>query len=328
MSKLIILLGFLSVSVSTLAGDKVGNGGGLWTCSVQQNLQINLQSGMLVDLYEAEVEFSLPLITTTELDPMKIVEERLSYIQSNLPGYYWMWNQVLADSRQKIHFVNSELTIVDDALYRVKPLSSTCPSGWVYSQFANFTNQDQILIRSDFWKSPAISSLHKAALIWHEVIYSWLRTQYQDKDSVRARQIVGVIFSTLPAGQMNSRIEKVLTPSQVLPTQPTWFCMVKNMNTFMNFGDYGMNQLEASSRTVQKCQNSLNGFHCDETGVQCSELSKQSAPKVCQLKNYQNNRTYLGKGYSVLEAEYKSREQCQMDTNTHPVHCDTEVVCQ
>lgn len=324
MSKLIIILSLLNFAQNSQAGDKVGNGGGLWTCSIQQNLQ----SGMLVDLYEAEEEFSLPLISTTEIDPMKIVDERLTYIQSNLPSFHWMWNQVLSDSLQKINFVNSELTIVDDALYRVKPLSSTCSSGWVYTQFANYTNQDQILIRSDLWKSPAISSLHKAALIWHEVIYSWLRDQYKDKDSVRARQIVGLLFSTLPAGQINSKIEKILTPTQVAPIQPVWFCMVKNMNSFLNFGDYGLNQLEASAKTVQKCQNAPLGFHCDETSIQCSEMSSQSAPKVCQLKNYHNNKTYLGKGQSALEAEYKSREQCQNDSSTHPVHCDTQVICQ
>ena len=234
----------------------------------------------------------------------------------------------MTDSSKKIHYVNAELTIVDDSLFRVKPLSITCSSGWIYSQYANYTNLDQILIRADLWDSTTVSPLHKAALLWHEVIYSWLRNQFQDTDSVRARQIVGILFSTLPPQEMISRIEKVLSPLPTNPNQPIWFCTIKNNNTFLNFGEYGLNQLEATTTVTQKCQSAPFGFHCDEHAISCEEISKQSVQKICQLKNYQNNKTYLGKGRNQLEADFKTRDQCQIDITSRPIHCGNPIVCQ
>lgn len=324
MFKIISVFILVTATQFAFAGDKVGNGGGLWTCT---NNKV-FQHGMLVDLYEAEEEFALKLISTNQTDPMKIVEERDLFINQNFPAYYYNWNKVLVDSLKKIHYVNSELTIVDDALFRVKPLSSTCSSGWVYTQFANFTNQDQILIRADLWNSSNIGPIHKAALIWHEVIYSWLRDQYQDKDSIRARQIVGILFSTLQPQEIMIRIEKVLSPLPTDPNQPIWFCMINNYNTFLKFGDYGLNQLEASARTAQKCQSAPQGFHCNEHGIECEEITKQSEQKSCQFKNFQNNKTYLGKGRNRLEAEFKAAEQCQNDKTTNPIHCSNLIDCQ
>jgi hypothetical protein len=324
MFKIINLLAIILTTQFVQAGDKIGNGGGLWTCTANQSLQL----GMLVDLYEAEEEFSLPLISTNQVDPLQIVQDRDLYIKVTLPSYYYFWNKKLNESLQKIHYVNSELTIVDDALFRVKPLSTTCAAGWVYTQFANFTNQDQILIRQDLWNSSAVAPLHKAALIWHEVIYSWLREQYQDTDSVRARQIVGLLFSTLPSQDILNRIEKIVSPLPTNPNQSVWFCSIKNNNSFYYFGDYGQSQIEASSLVTQKCQSLPNGFHCDERSLSCEEISKQSVQKICQLKNQQNNKTYLGKGRNLLEAEFKTREQCQTDTTTQPIFCDHKFICQ
>jgi hypothetical protein len=323
MYKIAFTIIFLTVVQTAQAGDKVGNGGGLWTCSSDQTLQ----HGMLVDLYEAEEEFSLQLIAVTQSDPMKIVEQQNNYFKENLPAYFYTWNKILTDSKQKIHYVNAELTIVDDSLYRVKPISTTCAAGWVYTQFANYTNQDQILIRADLWNSSKISPLHKAALVWHEVIYSWLRNQFQDTDSVRARQIVGLLFSTLPPQEMIRRIEKVLSPLPINPTEPIWFCTIKNNNTSIFFGDYGLNQLEAKTTVTQKCQQAQLGFHCGEHTISCEEISTDSVSRTCQLKNYQNNRTYLGKGRNHLEAEFKTREQCQIDETSSPIHCSSSVIC-
>lgn len=313
----------LLLSSSVYAGDKVGNGGGLWTCQSGQNLQ----HGMLVDLYEAEEEFSLQLISTTETNPMEIVEDQNQFFKKNLPTYFYNWSQILSSSMNKIKYVNAELTIIDDSLFRVKPLSSTCATGWNYTQFANFTNQDQILIRADLWKSPQISPLHKAALIWHEVIYTWLRNQYKDTDSVRARQIVGLLFSTLPANEISNRIDKVLSPLPT-PNQSIWLCTIENAHTFLIFGAYGQNLIEAQTTVTQKCQNAEFGFHCNEHKINCEEISEQSIQKTCKLKNYHTNKSYLGKGRNLLEAHYKVQEQCQTDPESQPIHCTNNIICE
>lgn len=323
MSKIIFSsLIFLTAAIS-VAGDKVGNGGGLWTCSSNKQLT----QGMLVDLYEAEEEFSLELILSYELDPMKIVSERYDFINNNLPQYFYQWDEKLSESLKKIHFVKSELTIVDDSLYRVKPLSSTCSEGWVYTQFANFTNQDQILIREDLWANQLITSVHKAALVWHEVIYAWLREQFQDKDSVRARQIVGIVFSKLSASEMSSKIDNVLNSSSHQPNQPYWVCMIKNNFTFKYFSSYGLNQLEASTKAIQKCnENGPSNYNCDEYSVKCDQILNQNTQVACRLKNFLTNKSYLSKGLISLEAEYKVRELCQNDGIA--VHCDHPVECE
>ncbi len=324
MSNVISILLLILATQNAMAGDKIGNGGGLWTCQSNQVLQ----RGMLVDLYEAEVEFGLPMLSTNQTDVMKIVDDRDLFIKVNLPQYYYNWNKFLTESIQKIRYVNSELTIVDDSLFRVKPLSSTCSTGWVYTQFANFTNQDQILIRADMWNSPTITPLHKAALVWHEVIYAWLRNQYQDKDSIRARQLVGLLFSALSPQEISSRIEKVLSDVPVTPNQPIWFCMIKNNNSFLRYGDYGLNQFEATVKTTQKCQNAPFGFHCDEQGIICEEIKSQPEIVTCQVKNNLNFKSYFEKGRNHLEAEFKTREKCLNEANTQPIFCDNEVVCQ
>ena len=305
-----------------MAGDKVGNGGGLWTCSSNHNLT----QGMLVDLYEAEEEFSLQLISTNQLDPIKIVHERNDFIKNNLPQFFYRWDQKLSESLNKIHFVNSELTIVDDALYRIKPLSSTCFEGWIYTQFANYTNQDQILIREDLWKNQLLNPIHKAALIWHEVIYAWLREEFQDKDSVRARQIVGIIFSKLSANDMKDKIDKVLNSTTLPPNQPYWFCMINNNITFKYFGNYGSNQLEASTKTTQNCNGTQPSYGCEEHNIQCDQILLQNSKVTCQIKNYATGKNYLAIGLIALEAEYKVRDLCQNDGE--PVHCAHPVTCQ
>ncbi len=322
MSNIFFAIIIFLTSNAAVAGDKVGNGGGLWTCSSNHILT----QGMLVDLYEAEEEFSLQLISSNQLDPLKIVNERNEFIKNNLPQYFYRWDQKLSESLKKIHFVNSELTIVDDALYRVKPLSSTCSEGWVYTQFANYTNQDQILIREDLWNSQPINPIHKAALVWHEVIYAWLREEFQDKDSVRARQIVGIIFSQLSAEDMKDKIDTVLNSSPHQPNQAYWFCMIRNNFTFKYFGNYGLNQLEASTKASQKCSDSQSNFGCEEHSIKCDQILFQNSKVTCQLKNYLTNKSYLSNGLIALEAEYKVRDQCQNDGD--PVHCDHPVTCQ
>ena len=137
-----------------------------------------------------------------------------------------------------------------------------------------------------------------------------------------------MLFSTLPPAEIQNRIEKVLTPLPINPTQAVWFCVIENNNTFLKFGEYAQSQLEAKTKVTQKCQAAPYGFYCDEFRITCDEIKSPSTEKICQLKNYENSKSYLGKGRNLLEAEFKTREQCQNDVSTSPVHCGSQVVCQ
>lgn len=130
-----LLCAFVLLSgIAAQAGDKVGNGGGLWTCSRNGSLV----ASHFVDLYEAKEEFDLDPIWSPESDPMKIVQERSDFIRLNLPDYSPVWNRALSETMSKIRLVNSELIVVEDSLHRLKPPASACSEPWVYTQFANY----------------------------------------------------------------------------------------------------------------------------------------------------------------------------------------------
>lgn len=330
MSQVIIFTVTLFTSLQLWAGDKIGNGGGLWTCSQNHSLQI----GVLVDLYEAQEEFGLNLISSFENDPMRIVQERSDFARLNLPEYSAHWNQLLAESAKKIRLVNSELIIIDDALFRIKPSPASCQNGWTYTQFANYTNMDQILIRQDLWNSPAVQTTHKAALIWHEVIYKWLRDKYNDKDSTRTRQIVGYLFSTTSPAEIRLRINQILAahtqpppPGPVPPpTQPNmWMCMTSNRQNSTFFADYGFSKLEAQSKTDQKCKMAADGFFCEDRGTTCEEITQPHNKFTCQIGNRHISQIYFGSGRTRLEAEFKARDACQQ--TPEKFFCDSTVTC-
>lgn len=317
----ILFQGSLSHSANLL-GDRVGNGGGLWTCS---NFNSLIQ-GILVDLYEAEVEFGLNLISPHQTDPMQIVAERSSFVQKNLPEYFFQWERVLTEIKSKLRFVNSELTVIDDALYRVKPLSTTCPSRWEYTQFANFTELDYILIRNDLWLNANIKSLHKAALIWHEVIYTWLRREYKDQNSVRTRQIVGLLFSDLPPLELKARIEKIFSNVSPKPGQPMWICTVENSHIHKLYSGYGSSKLDASSKALINCKNGDHAFFCSTTS-NCEVILDQTKEVVCRVENRLSHKAFVSKGRNLLEAQFKATEQCQLDVGASSFHCG-EPVCE
>ena len=205
--KKIIFTIVIAISSLVQAGDKIGNGGGVWAC---YSADRNLEKAFLVDLYEIQAEFKLKLMPTSETDPMTIFQERSSFMQGHLPHLFSEIAKSVDQTLANINFVDSELSIIDDALVRSKPESSTCATEWKYQQFANFTELHTILVSNSLWKSPKISAVDKAALIWHEIIYNWLRESKHDVNSVRARVLVGLLFSNLDATAMEVQIEQFL----------------------------------------------------------------------------------------------------------------------
>lgn len=328
MKALIVLLSF--ISVHAFAGDRIGNGGGLWMCKVGNSFQ----NGMLVDLYEAQEEFDLTLIPNQNSDAISTARARLDYIMFNLPEYHMQWAPVYTEVLQKIRLVLSELTVIDDALFRIKPLASTCAGEWQYTQFANYTNQGQILIRKDIWESTQVGSRDKAALLWHEVIYRWLRDQKGDNDSVRARQIVGILFSTLNAQEAKVQLAQILAsggvnPPPIPPQFPSedWVCFVGNSLFSTFFVGYGINQLDASAQAMQLCQSGEYGIHCRKYDMKCDQMKASRPTFSCSTGNGVSNQTYSSRGRSLVEAEGLVRKQCA-DANLDYANSCRIPVCQ
>ncbi|MBS1972591.1 MAG: hypothetical protein JSU04_19950 [Bdellovibrionales bacterium] len=204
--RLVLILSILLMSVFASAGDKIGNGGGLWAC---YNAKGELLHGMLVDLYEAKAEFQLTTIQDSSLDVVQIIYNRGNIVSGLKKGRQLL--QTMDEVLRNDKYVNVELSLVNDAFYRIIPPASSCAEGkWKYTQFANYTTFGTVLVREDLWHSYKIPVVDKAALFWHEAIYRWLRLEQGDLDSIRTRQAVGILFSDLPVAEMQKRLDAVL----------------------------------------------------------------------------------------------------------------------
>ncbi len=341
--KLLVFLGLMLVSMASFAGDKVGNGGGVWACVVSSGAsQQHVSSANLVDTFEAREEFGLTTLSSRESDPWQIVQERTEFLESQWPEMIAQWQSSLSVVKSNIRYVNAELVVVDDSLFRIKPLATTCANGkWQYTQFANFTYQGQILIQKELWNSAVVTPVDKAALIWHEAIYKWLRETQGDRDSVRTRQIVGLLFSDLNISEMKTRIQKVLgslepepptPPSPHPPAPPTvpenekMICLVENRLSGLLFSGYGINELEAKGNALAACGNSGNSFHCNREDIRCEANTSAIPNRVCIVQDELNSKSYTAKGRSETEAFGKAYTMCT-DSGVSPVHCKF-VQCQ
>lgn len=210
----LFLLALLLVSFSAFAqfGDKIGNGGGLWACMVNGKME----KSQLVDLFEAEKEFLLKIIPAKGSDPMAVYKARKAWIAKNIPSLYADLESSFSYVEKNIKVVRANLTPIDDhGLFRSKPQQTDCSAGeWVYTQFANSNDQEEVLIQSDLWNSGAVPSLDKAALLVHEAVYRWLRISRLESDSLHTRKITGLLFSDLGAAEMHSKIKNVLGESR------------------------------------------------------------------------------------------------------------------
>ncbi|KYG67324.1 hypothetical protein AZI86_10020 [Bdellovibrio bacteriovorus] len=212
--KLVLILFTLLHSASLFAGPRViGNGGGLWTC---HDAQGEMQFGVLVDLYEASNEFELPVILGQYSDtPESVLKSRQKWLQENLPQIDSLLRPYLERVQKNIHFVDAKLRSIEDIYNRIEPGYDFCFTENIkYTQFANFTVDGRILISEQLWYSSKIAAINKAALIFHEAIYLMLRETKNETDSVNARYITGILFTTLNPTEMKKKLSHVMDLQQ------------------------------------------------------------------------------------------------------------------
>ncbi len=308
-------VGFLLTILLALPAfaDRVNNGGGLWGCVGSDT---RLRRAMLVDLFEAENEFGLDVIKSASGLAPEIAKYQIDLLTAANAGLGNGFLRSLETVLKKIRPVNGILTFVDDALYRLSPHPDQCsPGKWEYLQFANYTQQDQVLIRDDLWKSTLVSEIDRAALLTHEAVYLWLRKEKKDQDSVRARQIVGILFSTLPASEKNTEILNVLNQQDDDPLLKAWACTVDNTHESSTFIGFGNLMIEAQSAALETCKsNSGNGFFCSGS-TSCEEAKTSAEIWFCQVDNTHESKTFSGKGRTKVEAQYGAKKACQSGSN-------------
>lgn len=197
----------------------IGNGGGAWICQNMDHYG-TLRWAKFVDLYEGRKEFGLDIPEVKNRDAAEIIESvlvrRVFPVSENL---YRALNEEMESVKANLVRVDADLHGVDDALFRILPPKGECLDGGIsYAQIANYTNYGKILIQKRVYEAPQFSETDKAALLMHEAVYAYLRKQMGDKNSVRARRVVGLLFSTLTRDALKKEVEKQLGGS--LDTAP------------------------------------------------------------------------------------------------------------
>lgn len=300
--------------------DRVGNGGGVWACVEPSGA---IRSAMLVDLYEAQKEFQLFIpgggIGQT---PQEIYQARKAWLLQNIP-----WTTQLTSSfaqvEKSVTMVDAGLVVIDDSLFRIRPLETECPGGrWDYTQFANYTSYGSVLIRKDLWNSQALSQLDKAALLVHEAVYLFLRGK-GDTSSVRARAITGLLFSNLPAGEISVRIQSIMSgsmpaPAPVQPTPAQYACLLRDSSAGTHYLGLGTLQLDAEYNAVKACEAERSASYCATEPV-CEPLYRQTFSSSCMARSSSTGKAYLGRGRGKVEATYKALEACQAESS--PSYC-------
>ena len=189
---------------SLSAGNSTGNGGGGWVCRDSYGKVLWSE---LIDLFEAQNSFSLELghSNGSRVDMANAAIAKMMYRNSEWkypPGWWekmeevYRWlskTEYLEEGAKNITFTNANLEIIDDALYFVIPRQDSCKNGQLrYEQFVHYLKDGRILVQRELFQS--LSEISKAALIVHEAIYAWQRSEGA-LDSVNTRQIVGQLFS-------------------------------------------------------------------------------------------------------------------------------------
>ncbi len=312
-------------NIHAQAGDKIGNGGGLWACTTNQGELVRSQ---LVDLFEAKNEFGLIIPQVPNLMAQDIAKQKAKVLREKNSLLTEKINFHLAEVFKKTRFVNAILQKIDDALFRIVPLPNTCTEGkWDYLQFANFTAQDQVLIRNDLWTSPRVSELDKGALLLHEAVYRWLRLDYKDDNSIRAREIVGVLFSDLQPDEMNRRILTLIGANSPPSPLDTWACSLTNKHNHLFFLAFGETKIETDAKAHQSCEAGPDSFFCTSETALCELATSNSNVWSCIVKNTHEAKTFLGKGKTLVEAQYRAQQSCS-DTSGGGFFCKDHVVCK
>lgn len=327
-----LLLSLFSFSGAALAApDRIGNGGGVWMCEGPSGEIFDL---MFMDIFEARREYQLniPEVSGSYLDA---VAAKKKWIAANLEMGAKL-NEHIVYVEKTITWIDDVIVSIPDAANKIIPHPSLCKQGkWTAVQLVNFTDDLRILVRRELFESPLMTEMERAAVYLHEGIYSYLRTEKEDTNSVRARAIVGVIFSDLGDTEKVSRISKILgAPSQKPPAKEEplgYVCGLKADPYAPLYIAEHKDEMQARALVVEECKKGENpmppgfpfpffpgagdnfpgpGTDCKPKLVACEQILTTKKEKVCSVTDFFDRNTYHGAGRTRLEAQKEAIEQC------------------
>jgi hypothetical protein len=198
---LTILLPILSAASAEFegGGSSFGNGGHSVICSNQGQWS----APIALDLYEGRLENSYTYPTSIDFSAEEIalgfakkMDKAIGY--SDITGRHISKNSSISS---KVRIVAKNLTFEDNEVEfthdsRFQNLEANCK----LVQTINF--QKQIRVSKSLWQEHSI--IDQAALLLHESIYWYLRSQGKETDSRRVRRLVAYLFS---GGELTSVID-------------------------------------------------------------------------------------------------------------------------
>ena len=321
-----VLFVIMIFSNTVFAGDRIGNGGGVWVCEGKDMQTYDI---MFMDVFEARREYQLTL-PETELNPLDLVQKQKSWIKQFLPE--------MAELIKHIEYVEKNITWIDDiinlipdAANKITPHPSLCKQGdWKAVQLVNFTEDFRILVRRELFQSNLMTNMERAAVYLHEGIYSFLRSEYGDNTSVRSRAINGYLLSNLTDAEKVLRIQKTLKQVVDDPIQQpvnTWICGIKPASYKALYIFEASTQAQAKQEVLKACidgETPLNGdfpgfpggfpgpqIECKENKILCEPVTGTAKNKSCTLVvNSISDKTYTGIGRTILEAQRETMNKC------------------
>jgi len=201
-----------------------GNGGGLWVCHNDNKLK-TIRWVRLVDLFEGKTQYGLNIpVGSSALTYESIIKEKLARVlladRDFHDGIEPHVNDVLKSIASGDALKSAKLLkVVKDAPKVMAPEDDECTNGEIgYVQVANYLDNGALYIRKSIWNHKKFSEQDKAALVFHEGVYKYMRDTYSDENSMRTREIVAAIFSDLCPRRLAMRTSKVLTGVEGMPT--------------------------------------------------------------------------------------------------------------
>jgi len=322
-SPFVLMMAFFSlISDPASAADKIGNGGGVWVC---QGPALEVFDIMFMDVFEARREYQLTLPESQESD-LQIVQAQKKWIETFLQEPRKIVKHV-EYVEKNITWIEDIINLIPDAASKITPHPSTCKEGeWTAVQLVNFTEDFRILVRRELFESKLMSNLERAAVYMHEGIYSYLRSEFGDSTSVRARAIVGFLLSNLSNEEKVSRIQKVLKQEPPIPDQPVtkgWICGIKperHSALYISEGTTAKQATEGALNQCKKGENPMPDFpgmpggppsSCRENKILCEAFTSSEKSKKCQISfDHISSKVYPGLGRTRLEAQSEAMTQC------------------
>ncbi|MNJ91168.1 hypothetical protein D3C87_88150 [compost metagenome] len=317
------------------APDRIGNGGGVWMCESPNGDILDL---MFMDIFEARREYQLNVPETNE-NPLYTVQSKKKWIQQFLP-YGTALNEHILYVEKNITWIDDIIVSIPDAANKITPHPSLCKQGkWLPVQLVNFTDDFRILVRRELFDSPLMTDVERAAVYLHEGIYSYLRSEFSDKDSVRARAIVGLLMSDLSDAQKVERIAKVISKNspepQPKPPVGGFMCGIKPGDHSPLYIFEAGTETKAREEVLKVCVKGEDPFppgfpggfipgfpggvipgppnECKEHRVLCEPITTSEKNKSCSFDDFFESKKYTGTGRTFLEAQKEAMTRCLIE---------------